>query len=114
VTLPFRRPARALFLAGAVAVLLVPMVHAYLLMPLPGSQDLETIKLAYYLEKALRPLLLLGLLLLAVPVAQTVLHGTLGRRLLLGLFALAVAGVTYAANSAARRSPSLRRPSARP
>jgi hypothetical protein len=66
VTLPLRRHHRALFIAGAVAVLLVPVVHAYLLMPFPGSQDLEAIKLAYYLEKALRPLLVLGVLLLAL------------------------------------------------
>ncbi len=96
VTLPLRRHHRLLFLAGAVAVLLVPIVHAYQLMPFPGSQDLETIKLAYYLEKALPPLLVLGVLLVALPIAQTILHGTLVRRLLLGLFAVAVAGVTYA------------------
>lgn len=71
------------------------MVHAYLLMPFPGSQDLETIQLAYYLEKALVPLLILGLLLLALPVTETILHGTLRRRLLLGLFTVVVAGVAY-------------------
>jgi hypothetical protein len=93
--LPLARWHRPLFITGAALALLVPLVHAYLLMPFPGSQDLETIQLAYYLEKALVPLLVLGGLLLALPVAQVVLHGTRGQRILLGLFAIAGIVVAY-------------------
>jgi Protein of unknown function (DUF3179) len=93
--LPLSRWHRAFFLAGAALVLLAPLLHAYLLMPFPGSQDLETIKLAYYLEKALTPLLVLGALLLILPVAQTILHGSRVRRILLGLFAALTIGVAY-------------------
>lgn len=93
--LPLSRWHRSLFIAGAALTLLVPLVHAYLLMPFPGSQDLETIQLAYYLEKAQVSLLVLGVVPLALPVAQVVLHGTLGRRILLGLFAVVGIAVAY-------------------
>lgn len=46
-----------------IILLVVPgLVHAYLLMPFPGSQDLNAITLCYYLEKVIMPLRLIGLL----------------------------------------------------
>jgi hypothetical protein len=36
------------------------LLHAYLLMPFPGSQNLEAIKLCYYLEKIVLPLRIAG------------------------------------------------------
>jgi len=42
-------------------LLFVPgLMHAYLLMPFPGSQNLEAIKLCYYLEKIILPLRVVG------------------------------------------------------
>src|SRR5476651_2152421 len=41
------------------------LLHAYLLMPFPGSQNLEAIKLCYYLEKIILPLRIVGGLILA-------------------------------------------------
>jgi hypothetical protein len=40
------------------------LLHAYLLMPFPGSQNLEAIKLCYYLEKIILPLRIIGGLML--------------------------------------------------
>ena len=48
---------------AAIALLFLPgLVNAYFLMPFPGSQDTETIKLSYYLEKIILPLRIIGLL----------------------------------------------------
>jgi hypothetical protein len=47
-------------------------VHAYLLMPFPGSQDLEAITVVYYLEKFVWPARMLGILLLLLPLWRTV------------------------------------------
>ncbi|WP_158557049.1 DUF3179 domain-containing (seleno)protein [Mucilaginibacter conchicola] len=45
----------------AMCFLFLPgLVHAYLLMPFPGSQNLEAIKLCYYLEKIIWPLRIVG------------------------------------------------------
>ncbi|NCD70947.1 DUF3179 domain-containing (seleno)protein [Mucilaginibacter agri] len=47
-----------------ICLLLVPgLVHAYLLMPFPGSQDLNAITVSYYLEKIVMPLRILGFIL---------------------------------------------------
>src|SRR5471030_3184929 len=40
------------------------LLHAYLLMPFPGSQNLEAIKLCYYLEKIVLPLRIAGAIML--------------------------------------------------
>lgn len=57
-------PKAWLFWLG-VGLLVVPgLAHAYLLMPFPGSQNLEAITFCYYLEKFILPLRLAGALLL--------------------------------------------------
>ncbi|MBC7398335.1 MAG: DUF3179 domain-containing protein [Mucilaginibacter sp.] len=55
-----------IFWLGMAFFFLPGLVHAYLLMPFPGSQDLEAIKLCYYLEKIILPLRILGAVLIAV------------------------------------------------
>ena len=65
-----------LFWAGWFLLLAPGLVHAYLLMPFPGSQDLEAITLVYYLEKLVWPARILGLLLLALPLWRTVTRGS--------------------------------------
>lgn len=49
-----------LFWVGVLLLLIPGLVHAYLLMPFPGSQDLEAITISYYLEKIVLPLRILG------------------------------------------------------
>jgi hypothetical protein len=44
-----------------IALLLIPgLIHAYLLMPFPGSQDLNAITVSYYLEKFVMPFRIIG------------------------------------------------------
>jgi hypothetical protein len=52
-----------LFWAGMFLVFFPGLLHAYLLMPFPGSQNLEAIKLCYYLEKIILPLRIVGALM---------------------------------------------------
>ncbi|WCT13808.1 DUF3179 domain-containing (seleno)protein [Mucilaginibacter jinjuensis] len=49
-----------LFWIGILMLLIPGLVHAYLLMPFPGSQDLEAITVSYYLEKIVLPLRIFG------------------------------------------------------
>jgi hypothetical protein len=53
-----------LFWGGIILLLLPGLVHAYLLMPFPGSQNLNAITVSYYLEKIVTPLRILGGLLI--------------------------------------------------
>lgn len=51
-----------IFWIGIILLVVPGLIHAYLLMPFPGSQDLNAITVCYYLEKVIMPLRLIGLL----------------------------------------------------
>jgi hypothetical protein len=50
----------AIFWWGIVLLVIPGLIHAYLLMPFPGSQDLNAITASYYLEKIVLPLRIIG------------------------------------------------------
>jgi len=50
---------------GIILLVIPGLLHAYLLMPFPGSQDLNAITVAYYLEKFVNPLRFAGGVLMA-------------------------------------------------
>ncbi len=54
------------FWTGFCLLLIPGLVHAYLLMPFPGSQDLNAITVSYYLEKIVWPLRITGALFIVV------------------------------------------------
>src|ERR1700733_2985157 len=53
----------SLFWWGIILLVLPGLVHAYLLMPFPGSQELNAITVSYYLEKIVLPLRIIGAIL---------------------------------------------------
>lgn len=60
-----KRPTSSYIFWTGMLLLFVPgLLHAYLLMPFPGSQNLEAIKLCYYLEKIILPLRIAGALVI--------------------------------------------------
>src|SRR5580704_14762171 len=54
----------SIFWTGIILLVIPGLVHAYLLMPFPGSQDLNAITASYYLEKIVWPLRIVGGLLI--------------------------------------------------
>jgi hypothetical protein len=52
-----------IFWTGFCLLLIPGLIHAYLLMPFPGSQDLNAITVSWYLEKIITPLRVAGALL---------------------------------------------------
>ncbi|MBA4853155.1 DUF3179 domain-containing (seleno)protein [Emticicia sp. BO119] len=85
---------KRLFWIGAVCLILPALLEAYLLMPFPGSQDLEAIKLTYYLEKLIPASRIIGLLLLAIPAWSFITQGSNKQKGLVGIIVL-VAIVLY-------------------
>ncbi|MFB9843137.1 DUF3179 domain-containing (seleno)protein [Mucilaginibacter ginsenosidivorans] len=59
-----KRPKSYIFWTGMLLLFFPGLLHAYLLMPFPGSQNLEAIKLCYYLEKVILPLRIAGALVI--------------------------------------------------
>jgi len=54
------RTRSSIFWTGIGLLFLPGLIHAYLLMPFPGSQDLNAITVSYYLEKIVLPLRIIG------------------------------------------------------
>jgi hypothetical protein len=54
----------SLFWIGIFLLVIPGLAHAYLLMPFPGSQDLNAITVSYYLEKIVMPLRIAGVVLI--------------------------------------------------
>ncbi len=50
----------SIFWIGIILLVVPGLIHAYLLMPFPGSQELNAITLCYYLEKIVMPLRIIG------------------------------------------------------
>jgi hypothetical protein len=55
----------SLFWIGIILLVIPGLIHAYLLMPFPGSQNLNAITISYYLEKIVLPLRIAGGMLIA-------------------------------------------------
>src|SRR5882757_8256437 len=53
-----------IFWIGIILLIVPGLVHAYLLMPFPGSQELNAITVSYYLEKIVMPLRIAGAVLI--------------------------------------------------
>jgi uncharacterized membrane protein YozB (DUF420 family) len=53
-----------IFGLGVILLIVPGLLHAYLLMPFPGSQDLNAITVCYYLEKIVNPLRAIGAVLI--------------------------------------------------
>jgi hypothetical protein len=84
-----------LFWAGWFLLLVPGLVHAYLLMPFPGSQELEVISLVYSLEKCVWPARILGLLLLLPPLRRTIISGSRRERWTRGAVMALTLGLFY-------------------
>lgn len=86
---------RWLFWAG-IALLFIPgLVHAYLLMPFPGSQTLEAINVCYYLEKVIAVLRVIGAVILLVYLFNYFLSESTRGKILKSVLLLVCLGTLY-------------------
>lgn len=101
-----KRQTKSLLFWTGMFMLFVPgLVHAYLLMPFPGSQDLEAIKLCYYLEKIILPLRIIGGLILVWYLVKYYTKNSVkgklvkGAILVLGLASFYITDIQYKASA---------------
>lgn len=72
--------------APGLFLLLVPgLLRSYLLMPFPGSQDLEAIGLAYFLERTLLVTRIAGAILVLPAVIDAFLHRGVKAKIVMGI-----------------------------
>jgi len=84
-----------LFWSGLFLLFFPGLLHAYLLMPFPGSQDIEAIKLCYYLEKIILPLRIIGGLMVAWYLVKYFAKNTLTAKIVKGLVLVLLLGSLY-------------------
>ncbi|MGZ3752664.1 MAG: DUF3179 domain-containing (seleno)protein [Mucilaginibacter sp.] len=84
-----------LFWAGLFLLFFPGLLHAYLLMPFPGSQTLEAMKLCYYLEKVILPLRILGGVITAWYLVKYFTNDKLSGKLIKGIVLAVLLGSLY-------------------
>lgn len=55
------------FFVGCVLLLLIEILHVYFIMPFPGSQRLQTIEIAYFIESHINLVRIIGFIVIAYP-----------------------------------------------
>jgi hypothetical protein len=85
----------SIFWIGVILLVLPGLVHAYLLMPFPGSQDLNAITVSYYLEKIVLPLRLAGAVLIIWYLIKYFAKNSKGGKIVKGLVLALCLGSFY-------------------
>jgi hypothetical protein len=83
-----------LFWTGVIFLVIPGLIHAYLLMPFPGSQDLNAMTVAYYLEKIVLPLRVAGAVILLFYLFKYFTRNTRNNKIIKGAV-LAVCLVSF-------------------
>jgi hypothetical protein len=79
-----------------ISLLAIPgLVHAYLLMPFPGSQDLDAFRVSFYLEKVVLPLRIAGALVILWYCFKYYGTNTLAWKIVKPLLVIGVVGSFY-------------------
>lgn len=108
---PLERFYKYMFLPGLIFFLVPGIVQAYLFMPFPGSQDLNSIDVAYALQPWVLPLRIIGFLLMIGPLVKGFLTGAILRRISIVMFCVFCFVVFYFTTFAASASNLFREPS---
>lgn len=95
---------------GAILFFLPGLVHAYLLMPFPGSQDIEAIKFCYYLEKIILPLRIVGGLMLVWYFIKYFFKNILAIRVIVAVVLILLLGSLYFTDIAYKASAMFEEP----
>src|SRR5271170_7725457 len=74
----------SVFWLGIILLVIPGLFHACLLMPFPGSQDLNAITVSYYLEKMVLPLRVIGGIFIVWYLFKYFTKNSLGGRLVKG------------------------------
>ena len=87
-----------LFAIGFLLLLLTEIARVYYIMPFPGSQENDTIALAYFIQTNLGFLRLFGFALISYPLYQFFKAGSRMSKIIIGVLLLAYCVVFYLFN----------------
>jgi Protein of unknown function (DUF3179) len=84
-----------LFVLGCLLLLAIEFFRVYLIMPFPGSQQADTVRLAWSIDHYRLPLRLLGLLLVIFPLIRFWRHGRIAGKIALSALILFYGVIFY-------------------
>lgn len=84
-----------LFILGALLLIATEFFRVYLIMPFPGSQQADTVGLAWSIDHYRIALRILGLLLIAAPLVRFWRTGRTGRKIMLSVLIIFYAVIFY-------------------
>ncbi len=87
-----------LFTVGFLILLLTEMARVYFIMPFPGSQESDTIGIAYFVQSNLSLIRVVGLVVLVYPVYQFFIAGPRVTKIVVGLLLVCYLVVFYLFN----------------
>jgi len=90
----------SIFWTGIILLVVPGLVHAYLLMPFPGAQDLNAITVSYYLEKIVLPLRIIGAVLIIWYLFKYYTKNSMTGRIVKGIVLVLCLGSFYATDFA--------------
>jgi len=93
MNLPFLKYKTWLLTVGVLCIILPALLLLYLMMPMPGSQEMHSVALSYFIYNSRPFLLILGMLLITVPTLNIIINGKLGKRIWLFLLNIICVGV---------------------
>jgi hypothetical protein len=88
----------ALLVLGFFTLIVAEILKVYLIMPFPGSQQMNSIDFAYFMFFNIGYFRLAGLLMIAYPAWYYLRQGTKKAKIIIGTFMLIYLGVFYAVN----------------
>ncbi|MEP7220777.1 MAG: DUF3179 domain-containing (seleno)protein [Bacteroidota bacterium] len=86
---------RYMFIPGLLLLMIPGMLKTYLLMPFPGSQDLESIRMVYYLLPWVMPLHIVGFLLVILPILNSIINGKIWKKIGMLLLCLVCGAILW-------------------
>lgn len=98
------RNARLMFYLGLPLVIIPTAVRTYLLLPFPGSMDLDLIGVAFYADKVFPYLQIIGALLMLPHLLRRLRTGKVVMRILFGFLALVLIAFNYMIGTRANAS----------
>ena len=87
-----------LLIAGLLVLLATEILRVYFIMPFPGSQQSDTIQIAYFLNRYIWLFRVLGLLLFVPPMIHVFRNSRWWKKIFLAFFVLLYATIFYAFN----------------
>jgi hypothetical protein len=95
IDLPLKDHYKWMLWVGVLFVIVPGLLRTYFMMPFPGSQNMETMNIAYFLDKYLLYSRIIGLLLIVLPVINIYLNGTLKGRIWISILVIGCVGIFY-------------------